>query len=95
MQLYLYQKRLYDHLSTVYWVRNNLAPYVQLVRSKLGLDQKCVIIADGLKAHLHQIVMDELDKIGNVTLIPLPLHSSHITQMLDVSVFSVFKGNYN
>ena len=82
-------------LSTVYWVRNNLSPYVQLVRSKIGLDQKCVIIADGLKAHLHQIVMEELDKIGNVTLIPLPSHSSHLTQMLDVSVFSVFKGNYN
>ena len=82
-------------LSTVYWVRNNLSPYVQLVRSKIGLDQKCVIIADGLKAHLHQIVMEELDKIGNVTLIPLPSHSSHLTQMLDVSIFSVFKGNYN
>ena len=81
-------------LSTVYWVRNNLAPYVQNVRSIIGQDQRCVVIADGLKAHLHPLVIEELNKIGNITLIPLPSHSSHITQMLDVSVFNVFKGNY-
>ena len=81
-------------LSTVVWVRNCLAPYVEFVRSIIGQEQRCLIITDGLKAHFHQIVLDELEKIGNISVIPIPSHSSHLAQMLDVSVFNVFKGNY-
>lgn len=81
-------------LSTVFWVRNNLAPYVEYVRSIIGKDEKCVIIADGLKTHFHQIVMEELEKIGNISLILLPPHSSHLAQVLDLTVFNVFKTNY-
>ena len=80
--------------STLYWVKNNLAPYINCVRSIIGQDQRCVIIADGLTSHFNELVLEAIEEIGNTIMIPLPAHSSHITQMLDVSIFNVFKRKY-
>ena len=81
--------------STLYWVKNNLQPYIEMVRSLIGEDQRCVIITDGLSSHFNEIVMEAINKIGNITVIPIPSHSSHLTQMLDVTIFNAFKRRFD
>ena len=76
--------------STLYWVKNNLAPYINCVRSIIGQDQRCVIIADGITSHFNELGLEAIEEIGNTIMIPLPMHSSHITQMLDVSIIHKF-----
>ena len=78
----------------VYWVENILHPYVNIVRSIYGKDLRCVLIGDGLKAHFHENIEKPFENIGNLTTIPLPPHSSHISQMLDATVFSPLKKRY-
>ena len=48
--------------STLYWVKNNLQPYIEMVRSLIGEDQRCVIITDGLSSHFKEIVMEAINK---------------------------------
>lgn len=80
--------------STIFWVENNLAPYVKCVRDMLGENLRCVVIADGLSSHFHERIQPSLECIGNIEMIPLPAHSSHIAQMLDVSILNSFKTMY-
>ena len=80
--------------STIFWLENNLAPYVKCVRDMLGENLHCVVIADGLSSHFHERVHPYLDQIGNIKMIPIPAHSSHIAQMLDVSVLNSLKTRY-
>ena len=80
--------------SMLFWINNNLSPYVNSVRTLLKENLKCVLICDGLKAHLHVIIFEELSKIGIIKVISLPSHSSHISQMLDISVFNSLKKKY-
>ena len=80
--------------SMLYWVENVLHPYVDIVRSIYGEDLRCVLIGDGLKAHFHEDIEKSFEEIGNLTTIPLPPHSSHISQMLDATVFSPLKKRY-
>ena len=80
--------------SMQFLINNNLSPYVNSVRTLLKENLKCVPICDGLKAHLHDIIFEELSKIGNIKVIPLPSHSSHISQMLDISLFNALKKKY-
>lgn len=44
---------------------------------------------------LHISVDEYLAKIGNIKVIPLPSHSSHLTQMLDSSAFGSLKKRYS
>lgn len=53
----------------------------------LGKDLGCVATCDGLKAHFNEILNKSLEKIGNIKTIQLPVHSSLITQMLDIFLF--------
>ena len=80
--------------AMVFWVQNHLAPYVRHIRSIIGENSPCVIIADGCTSHFHQRVMDALNQIGNINVIPLPPHSSHLSQMLDASIFGALKKRY-
>ena len=77
--------------STIFWIENNLKPYVEFVRAFFNQNLRCVVIADGLSSHFHDNVKPSLEKIGNIKMIPLPAHSSHISQVLDVSIFNSFK----
>ena len=77
--------------STLFWIENNLKPYVEFVRAFFNQNLRCVVIADGLSSHFHDNVKPSLEKIGNIKMIPLPAHSSHISQVLDVSIFNSFK----
>lgn len=80
--------------SMLFWIKYNLAPYVKCVREILNENLRCVVICDGLKSHFHEFINDELSKIGNIQFIKLPSHSSHITQMLDISAFNALKKRY-
>ncbi|OHT02774.1 hypothetical protein TRFO_30039 [Tritrichomonas foetus] len=80
--------------SMLYYVSYHLAPYIQQIRSIFGKDQRCVIIADGCSSHFNPKVVTELEKIGNIEIIPLPPHSSHISQMLDAAVFASVKKRF-
>lgn len=81
--------------STIFWLENNLGPYVKCVRDLLGENLHCVVIADGLSAHFHERVQPYLENIGNIKMIPIPAHSSHIAQMLDVSILNSLKTRYD
>ena len=81
--------------SMAFWVDNILAPHVSLIRSILGEESRCVLIGDGCTAHFSEKVDECLAKIGNIKVIPLPSHSSHLTQMLDSSAFGSLKKRYS
>ncbi|OHT08675.1 hypothetical protein TRFO_22767 [Tritrichomonas foetus] len=81
--------------SMLYWIENILKPYITAVRSQIGLNQPCYIIADGCTSHFHQTVSEKFAEIGNICIIPLPPHSSHLSQMLDASFFASVKKKYS
>lgn len=81
--------------SMIYWIQNILWPYVEAVRKILNEDLECVVIADGLKSHFNDDAEEAIKQIGNTRLIPLPAHSSHLTQMLDSSCFAALKKKYS
>lgn len=75
--------------NMIEWVQNILIPYVLQIRSEINNDNHpVVLIFDNLCQHLTGEVMEEIKKIEPVILVPLPAHSSHITQPCDASVFS-------
>ena len=71
----------------VFWIKTILAPYVEAIRKYIGQEKKCYIIADGCTAHNSSEVEKALNEIGNIKIIFIPPHSSHITQMLDATFF--------
>lgn len=81
--------------SMLYWVKNILEPYVQWIRTLLEYNARCVIISDNCTSHTQDEVKKALDQIGNIKVIPLPAHSSHLTQMLDACAFGVLKNKYS
>ena len=52
------------------------------------------MIIDGCSAHFNEDMKNEIDKIGDVILLPIPPHSSHLTQMLDATVFGSLRRRY-
>ena len=94
-ELYQTKKGYMTKDSMVYWVKHILAPYVDIVRSIFGQENKCVVIADGCTSHFHEDVLNALEEIGNIRMIALPPHYSHLTQMLDCSVFASVKKKYS
>ncbi len=93
---YYYTSKGYANTdSTVFWIENNLEPYVQFVRKIIGEELRCVVIADGLKAHFNERAIEALNHIGNIQIIAIPPHSSHITQVLDLTIFNSFKRCYD
>ncbi|KAH0790775.1 putative transposase [Histomonas meleagridis] len=81
--------------SMLFWVKYHLAPYVKLIRDNIEGNKHCVIIADGCTAHFGPKIEQALNEIGDIEFIPIPSHSSHIVQMLDVSLFSALKRKYS
>lgn len=80
--------------SMVYWIKNVLAPYVSLIRSVSSGNKTCFLIIDGCTAHFNDEVNSEIEKIGDVIIVPIPPHSSHISQMLDATIFGSLKRRY-
>ena len=77
--------------SILFWIRNILKPYVEFFRNATNENLKCVLIIVGCTSHFTDEVIAAFDEIGNVKLIPLPPHSSHLLQMLDATLFSSAK----
>lgn len=47
-----------------------------------------------LKELVHQLVLNDFQKIGNISAKTISSYSSHFAQIFDVPVFNVYKGNY-
>ena len=73
---------------------NIIKPYIQRIRTEMNANHKCVIICDGCKSHFSDKITKILDEIGNIKIITIPPHSSHLAQMLDASVFGSLKRKY-
>ena len=81
--------------SMIYWVSNILAPYVIGIRQTISNpEHPLVLIMDGLNQHFDDSVMAEFAKLSPFTIIPLPAHSSHITQPCDGCIFGLAKTRY-
>ena len=81
--------------SMLYWIQNILHPYVQQIRDEIGQQSHpVVLIMDGLGAHFNEEITQELDKLSPITIVPLPAHSSHITQPCDGCLFGLTKTIY-
>lgn len=82
--------------NMIKWVQDILVPYVTQIRLEINNENHpVVLIFDNLYQHLSSEVMAEFDKIQPVILIPLPPHSSHITQPCDSCVFASSKTRFN
>lgn len=81
--------------SMIFWIRNILKPYVEFFRKAADENLKCVLIIDGCTSHFTDEVIDAFDEIGNIKLILLPPHSSHLLQMLDATLFSSVKRRFS
>lgn len=76
------------------WVRNILIPYVNDRRDELSNPNlQALLLFDGLKAHLMSDITQELNQNG-IHIVCLPPHSSHLLQILDVSIFGPMKTFY-
>lgn len=68
-----------------------IVPHIERKRKeKNKLDAKAVAIIDGCSAHTSEKLENLLSK-NNIKLFYLPSHSSHLTQPLDLLIFSSFK----
>lgn len=80
--------------SMEYFLKNIVAPYVKEIRERMKVNHKCIIICDGCKSHFSDQITNILNEIGNIKFVTIPPHSSHLLQMLDVSVFGSLKRKY-
>ncbi|OHT08942.1 hypothetical protein TRFO_22367 [Tritrichomonas foetus] len=76
-----------------YYISEILVPYVNNKRENLKIKkEKAVLLMDNLSSHISDRVMEELSP-NNIYIITFPPHTSHIFQVLDVSIFGILK-NY-
>lgn len=62
--------------------------------NSLKSNAKCVIITDNCSAHTSEEISSFLIEGGNIEIIFIPPHSSHIMQMLDATLFGKLKRKY-
>ena len=61
------------------WVINVLAPYVLSIREEIAqTNAPCVLVVDNMTTHGNDEVMNLFNNIGNVHVVFLPPHSSHL-----------------
>ena len=94
--IYSYSKKGYmTNTVMVQWIQEVLQPHVALVRQQLNQPKAlAVLIIDGHPSHLSDVAQIEFTKIAPLMIIPLPAHSSHLTQPADLVLFSVTKGRF-
>ena len=81
--------------SMLIWVKTIFKPYVELMRSMTDGNKTCYLILDGCTAHFSEEIQKEIDSIGDVVILPLPAHSSHLSQILDPTIFGSLKRRYS
>ncbi|KAK8898616.1 hypothetical protein M9Y10_000908 [Tritrichomonas musculus] len=79
----------------LFWLKEIVSPYVKSVRDQLKTRAKCVIIVDKCSAHSSPEIDHFLNEIGSIEFIFIPPHSSHISQMLDATIFGTIKRRYS
>ena len=78
------------------WINLVLKDYAINVRNELNdSNAKIIIIMDNFKCHINDEIQKEFQNIGNIELICLPPHSSHLFQPLDLFSFRELKRIYN
>ena len=78
------------------WINLVLKDYAIKVRKELDdINAKIIIIMDNFKCHINNEIQNEFQNIGNIILICLPPHSSHLFQPLDLFPFKELKRIYN
>lgn len=94
-EFYTTQKGYLTTNAMIEWIQSCLIPYVIDIREQIqNPNHPVVLILDGLSCHLNDQIMEEFVKIEPFILIPLPPHSSHITQPCDGTIFNVTKIRY-
>ena len=82
------------HDSMISWVHDILISYVSQRRAELNDDDlNALLIFDGLKTHLMDDIKDEHNQ-HRIMYLCLPPHSSHLLQVMDLSIFSPMKTYY-
>jgi len=91
-----YSKKGYMTTETMLsWVQKILIPYISDVREELNdNDFPVVLLMDSLTSHFNDGILEILNEIPNLFYIPLPAHSSHLTQPNDMCLFGVMKNKY-
>ena len=75
------------------YMRTVVLDYVARQREILGHDSRCLILFDGHKGHLSDL-MNALCAEQNIHLVVLPPHSSHLLQPLDQLIFRRMKREF-
>ena len=73
----------------VFWIKKVFAPMLASLRAQCER-KKAVVLMDGCTSHFTEAAKKAFAEIG-VTILKLPPHTSHITQPLDLTVFSPMK----
>lgn len=75
--------------------RDSIFEYIEKVRNEIGkANEPAVIIYDGLKAHISEILFAECAE-RSIQIVMIPPHSSHLVQPLDQGVFRSMKSKYS
>ena len=77
-----------------HYMRHVILDYVQKIRALIGEDKRCVIIFDGHKGHLSELLC-ALCAQQNIQIVVLPPHSSHLLQPLDQHIFKRMKREFS
>lgn len=81
--------------NMIKWVQEILIPYVLQIREEINQKYHPVILFfDNLYQHLSPPIIQELELIQPIILIPLPPHSSHLTQPCDACIFGSAKSKF-
>ena len=76
------------------WTQKILIPYVRRERKRLfDENAPALLIFDGLKSHFMEDITRELTS-NNIKTLCIPPHSSHILQVMDLSIFGPMKTYY-
>lgn len=82
--------------NMIKWVQEILIPYVLQIREEINQkDHPVILFFDNLYQHLSDPVIKELELIQPIILIPLPPHSSHLTQPCDACIFGSAKSRFS
>lgn len=83
---------MFDHLQET--LLRFLIDSILAYRKALGKDRKPILlIMDGHKTHLTPNVLSFCSK-NSIHVFPLPPHTSHVVQPLDVGVFNSYKSSF-
>lgn len=73
--------------SKLFWLKDIIKRYVEQKPKEINGNYRCVIICDSCSALFSDQITQVLNENGNISFLSIPAHSSHLTQMLGVTVF--------